>query len=38
MIKRMQIHFGKGQGDNLFNVGDVGEITYLRTSLIKEKE
>jgi hypothetical protein len=38
MIKRMQIHLGKGQGNNLFNVGDVRGITYIGTSLIKEKE
>ena len=38
MIKRMHIHLGKGQGNNLFNVGDVRGITYIGTSLIKEKE
>jgi hypothetical protein len=38
MSKRMQIHLGKGQGNNLFNVGDVREITYIGTSLKKEKE
>jgi hypothetical protein len=38
MIKRMQIHLGKGQGRSLFNVGDVEEINYIGTSLIKETE
>jgi hypothetical protein len=38
MRKRMKIHLGKGQGNNLFNVGDVRQITYIGTSLTKEKE
>jgi hypothetical protein len=38
MSKRMQIHLGKGQGKNMFNVGDVREITYIGNALIKEKE
>jgi hypothetical protein len=38
MSTRLQIHLEKGQGNNLFNVGDVREITYIGTALIKEKE
>jgi hypothetical protein len=38
MIKIMQIHLGKGQGNNLFNFGDVREITYIGNALTKEKE
>jgi hypothetical protein len=38
MNKRMHICFGKYQGNNLFNVGDVRGITYIGNSLIKEKE
>jgi hypothetical protein len=38
MSTRLQIHLGKGQGNNLYNVGDVREITYIGTSLTKEKE
>jgi hypothetical protein len=34
---RMHIHLGKGQGNNLYNVGDVREITYIGYSLTKEK-
>jgi hypothetical protein len=34
----LQIHLGKGQGNSLYNVGDVMEITYIGTSLTKEKE
>jgi hypothetical protein len=37
MIIRMKIHLGKGQGSNMYNVGDVREITYIGTSLTKEK-
>jgi hypothetical protein len=29
---------GKGQGNNLYNVGDVREIIYIGTALTKEKE
>jgi hypothetical protein len=32
------IHFGKGQGNNLYNVGDVREINYIGTILTKVKE
>jgi hypothetical protein len=38
MFKIMQIHLGKCQGNNLFNVGDVGEITYIGSALIMDKE
>jgi hypothetical protein len=38
MSPRWQIHLGKGQGNNLYNVGDVREITYIGTALTKEKE
>jgi hypothetical protein len=33
-----QIYLGKGQENNLYNVGDVREIIYIGTSLTKEKE
>ena len=38
MSKRMHIHLRKGQGNSLFDVRDVREITYIWTSLTKEKE
>jgi hypothetical protein len=38
MSTRQHIHLGKGQGNNLYNVGDVREITYIGTSLTKVKE
>jgi hypothetical protein len=38
MSTRLQIHLGKVQGRILFNVGDVREMTYIGTSLTKEKE
>jgi len=38
MNPRWQIHLGKGQGNNVYNVGDVREITYIGISLTKEKE
>jgi hypothetical protein len=38
IIKRLQINLGKGQGSNLYNVGDVREITYIGASLTKVKE
>ena len=38
MSTRQQIHLGKIQGNNLYNVGDVKEITYIGTTLIKETE
>jgi hypothetical protein len=38
MNTRLQIHLEKGQGNNLFNFGDVREIIYIGISLTKEKE
>jgi hypothetical protein len=38
MNTRLQTHLGKGQGNNLYNVGDEREINYIGTSLTKEKE
>jgi hypothetical protein len=37
MSTRLQNHLGKGQGSNLYTVGDVREITYIGTSLRKDK-
>jgi hypothetical protein len=34
----LYIHLGKGQGSSLYNVGDVREITYIGTTITKEKE
>jgi hypothetical protein len=34
---RMEYSFGKGQGNNLYIVGNVREITYIGTTLKKEK-
>jgi len=38
MSKRHHSHLGKVQGNNLYNVGDVREITYIGTTLTKVKE
>jgi hypothetical protein len=38
MSTNLQIHLGKGQGNNLYNVRDVREITYIGNSLTKGKE
>jgi hypothetical protein len=38
MRRRMQINLERGQGNIRCNVGDVREITYIGTSLTKEKE
>jgi hypothetical protein len=38
MNTRQHIHLEKGQGNNLYNVGDVKDITYIRIPLTKEKE
>jgi hypothetical protein len=38
MNTRLHIHLERGQGNSLFNVGDVREITYIGTSLTKKKE
>jgi hypothetical protein len=37
MSIRKQIILGKGQGNNLCNVGDVRGITYIGITLTKEK-
>jgi hypothetical protein len=33
-----KIHLGKGQGNNLYNVGDMREINYIGIALTNEKE
>jgi hypothetical protein len=38
MSTRLQAHLGKGHGKIMYNVEDVREITYIGTSLTKEKE
>jgi hypothetical protein len=38
MSTRLEIHLEKSQGNSLYNVGDVREITYIGASLTKEKE
>jgi hypothetical protein len=38
MSIRLQIHLGRGQGSDLYNVGDVREITCIGYTLTKEKE
>jgi hypothetical protein len=38
MSTRLHIHLGKGQGNNLYNVGDVREITYIGTALTKDED
>jgi hypothetical protein len=38
MSTRLQIHLERGQGNNLFNVGDVREINYIGTALTNGKE
>jgi hypothetical protein len=37
MRTRLWIHLERGQGSNLFNVGDVREITYIGIALTKGK-
>jgi hypothetical protein len=38
MRTRLQIHLRKYQGNSLYNVGDVREITYKGTAVKKDKE
>jgi hypothetical protein len=38
MSRRLHIHLVKGKGSKLYKVGDVREITYIGTTLRKEKE
>jgi hypothetical protein len=38
IITIQPIHFGKDLGKNMYNVGDVREITYRGTTLTKVKE
>jgi hypothetical protein len=37
MNTRLEIHLGKGQGNDQYNFGDVREITYIGTNLTKDK-